>query len=150
MRYQTGSGLTRKYTEQLTPSLGIWGERSRATNGQPLLVSSPFLVQVYPLAVNSPHLGGISPPSSSWAARGPGGQLGWTWMLSPGSSGAAEVTPDKTAAVTAGPQKEASTSLAARQGKMRLKGKKKVGLSQSGKVYKLGPDSPLGKFVLGP
>ena len=69
VHYQTGYGPTRKYTKLLTHSLGVspgigrvsWRERSRVSNCQPLPVSSPFLVKVYPLGVNSPSLGRVSP-----------------------------------------------------------------------------------------
>ena len=69
-------------------------------------------------------------------------------MLCPGSCGAAEVTPD-------GKLKDSSCDCRAAErsqpfsgweaGQDETEGNKKVGLSQSGKVYKLGPDSPLGK-----
>lgn len=77
-------------------------------------------------------------------------------MLCPGSCGAAEVTPD-------GKLKDSSCDCRAAErsqpfsgweaGQDETEGNKKVGLSQSGKVYKLGPDSPLGKnceFVQAP
>ena len=71
-------------------------------------------------------------------------------MLSPGSFGAAEVTPDQDSSCGCRATERSQHFSGWEAGQEETEGKKKVGLSQSGKVYKLGSDSPLGKFVLGP